>query len=251
MKLAPQTLELLARFRRALDGKMSPNTARAYSGDVRTFAVFLLEARGKALLDSREDDVGAYLSRTSAAVQSATLKRHRAGLAAFFEWASQAGLTSPMPVVALAAKPDSDPTTCVRAFRSALQRYGTLRDRAICALVFDAAIPVTSVGTLRRVDLDASGERWSVHLTNRRFLRQVSLQEPVRRCLADYLASLGEETSEFLFPTRQAESMSFTTIPVIVHHYCRLAGLDRDLRSLRKAFALERHRTPRSRRRAR
>ena len=51
------TLEIIDRFRSALEQRMSRNTARAYVGDVRTFAQFLVAQGKRLLLDVREEDV--------------------------------------------------------------------------------------------------------------------------------------------------------------------------------------------------
>jgi site-specific recombinase XerD len=230
----PLSEEWLVSFREELLRQHKPpNTARAYVADVRAFLEDFTAKGGEGFPASvRADDVRAHhgaLLRAGTALS--TLHRRRAGLAAFFTWATSAGTCRSNPVADIELPRVDPPVRKVlrqaelRRFLSAVRTHGSSRDVAVCELLAATGLLEKELVQLRVEDVSLGQRRGVLFVRGKGFReREVPLHQEIRRVLTEYLATR-QGIGPLLFPGRHGKPLNTSTIRRLVDRYERLSGV--------------------------
>jgi site-specific recombinase XerD len=222
----------------------SPATVRGYVTDLTVFARWL--ERDLATLEP--GDVREYRSvllKNGAAAQ--TVNRKLASLAAFGNWAVQAGVLTSNPAlnvksvetVALAPKwlDKKQRNSLVQAMKDDLQksriRYPRLwvlrlRDAVVVTLLLNTGLRVSEAANLRVCDIFLSERKASLTVRAGKGGKQrsVPINSEARRLLDEWFSVRPEAGSEMLFIGQRGEPMQVRSVQIAVARYAKLAGLD-------------------------
>ncbi|NOK07946.1 tyrosine-type recombinase/integrase [Corallococcus exercitus] len=163
--------------------------------------------------------------------QPSTLNRRRAGLSNFFAFLVATGHCRTSPVIDLTLPSVEVPIrkalsiTDLRRFLRTVREHGTLREQAICELLFGTGIREDEFVKLQLQDLAISERQGSVHVRGKGFReRTVPLNVDTRRILSPYLQAR-PSGGKTLFPGRGGKPRSPSTVWRIVARYQPLAGI--------------------------
>jgi site-specific recombinase XerD len=222
----------------------SPATVRGYVTDLTVFSRWL--ERDLAALEPA--DVREYRSsllKSGAAAQ--TVNRKLASLAAFGNWAVQAGLLTSNPAlnvksvetVALAPKwlDKKERNALIQALKDDLQksriRYPRLwvlrlRDAVVVTLLLNTGLRVSEVANLRVCDIFLSERKASLTVRAGKGGKQrsVPINSEARRLLDEWFSVRPDSGSEMLFIGQRGEPMQVRSVQIAVARYAKLAGLD-------------------------
>lgn len=231
--------DALVAWEAALEGEdLSPHTRRAYRADMIQFRRWWEETTGEAfdpaaltLPDLR--DWRAFLQRR---YKPATVNRKLEALRHFGRWAVETGRAPENVPARLKGLPEVElaPRGLTRkeqhALIRAVQRFGTVRDRALIVLLLHTGLRVSEVTALQVADLvlrERSGHV-RVRYGKRRKSRDVPLNATVRRVLVEYLSERGDSDApeQFVFLNRLGERLGDDGVGGVVAKYARLAGLE-------------------------
>jgi len=216
---------------RHLEGR-SPRTIAAYGADLRALFAWLAARTGRAARLADLDAAHARLwiaSQQAAGAQPRTIVRHRSALRRFTRYLTREGLLQldpaqrlPAPKVgralpkALGAAPLAE-----RLDGSWGNDPASLRDRAICELLYGAGLRVAELVTLDRGDLDLVGGWVRVRGKGARE-RLVCVGEPARAAIERYLRVLpawrerGAERAPALFRNPRGGRLTIRSVQRIV-----------------------------------
>jgi integrase/recombinase XerC len=238
-------MQLLQQFQNHLTLQdRSPATVRGYVTDLTVFTRWL----ERDLSTLKPADVREYRSallKNGAAAQ--TVNRKLAAIAAFGNWATQAGILTSNPAlnvksvetVALAPKwlDKKQRGDFVQALKDDLQkskmRYPRLwvlrlRDAAVITLILNTGLRVSEVASLRVSDLLLTERKASltVRAGKGRKQRVVPINTEARRLLDEWFTVRPDTSSEMLFIGQRGEPMQVRSVQLAVSRIAASAGLD-------------------------
>lgn len=242
----------------------APVTIQGYIGDVVLFARWYEQHFGEALNFTHFSPAAVRTYKQHLLAQQAgpqTINRRLASLAAYADWARQAGhLQVPNPVVGV-TKVNQAPlaprwldrkevASLLRAVEkeveAAIHRYprlqvNRLRDAAIVHLMLNTGLRVSEVAHLRLTDIQLSDRKGIVIVRQGKGgkRREVPLNARARQALEDYLNARPPGVTESLFLSLSSKGVQEKTIQRAVQRFARSAGLDSEVTPhvLRHTFA--------------
>ena len=237
-----------------LEEGLSRNTLDAYRRDLTLYAGWL-GTQGRALLDTRLQDLQAYFAARHAQTRATTANRRLTVFRRFFRWAMREGLVHADPTLDLLAarQPLRVPATLSEAQVERLLAapdVGTplgLRDRAMLELLYASGLRVSELVGLKVVHLGLKEHVLRV-LGKGNKERLVPFGAVAAQWLMRYLAEarpalLAGQASDDLFVTSRGRqpgtAMTRVMFWVTVKKHARRAGIQAPLspHTLRHAFA--------------
>ncbi len=237
-----------------LEEGLSRNTLDAYRRDLTLYAGWL-GTQGRALLDTRLQDLQAYFAARHAQTRATTANRRLTVFRRFFRWALREGLVHADPTLELLAarQPLRVPATLSEAQVERLLAapdVGTplgLRDRAMLELLYASGLRVSELVGLKVVHLGLQEHVLRV-LGKGNKERLVPFGAVAAQWLMRYLAEarpalLAGQASDDLFVTSRGRqpgtAMTRVMFWVTVKKHARQAGIQAPLspHTLRHAFA--------------
>jgi len=234
-----------------IEDGLAPLTLAAYRQDLGLYAAWLHQAHGRALHDSREADLLAYMAARHAATRATTANRRLTVFKRYFRWAVRERLVSTDPTLKLMAARQSlrVPKTLSEAQVEALLAAPDvatplgLRDRTMLELMYASGLRVSELVQAKTVHLGLAEAVLRVLGKGARE-RLVPFGEEAHAWLRRYLAEarpaiLGGRASDALFVTVQGEGMSRQMFWRLVKRYAVQGGVTAPLspHTLRHAFA--------------
>jgi integrase/recombinase XerC len=241
--LSPEGTEAVATYGRYLreHEDLATPTLRNYLSDLRHFGIWYetsyMESRAEGVsfdpADVTTPAITAYRSwmQHQARLKPATINRRLVTLNRYFAWALGQGRISrdpakpvkQVPVVGASPRHLSDREE--NALLTAVQRYGSLRDRTLIVLALHTGLRAGELVSLRREHVDRKERSGAVRVYGKRNkYREVPLNSTARETLREYNATLGEDP--WLFPNRRGGHISAQQLGEIVARYARLARVD-------------------------
>lgn len=222
---------------RHLEGR-SPRTVTAYGADLRALFAWLAERTGRPARLADLDAAHARLwiaSQQAAGARPRTIVRHRSALRRFTRYLTREGLLHFDPAQRLPApkvgRSLPKPLGAAPLAERLDGRWGddaaSLRDRAICELLYGAGLRVAELVTLDRGDLDLAAGWVRVRGKGARE-RLVCVGEPARAAIERYLRVLppwsgaAGERAPALFRNRRGGRITIRSVQRIVAR--RLSG---------------------------
>lgn len=222
----------------------SPTTVRGYITDLTVFSRWL----GRELSTLTAADVREYRSSLLDGGSAAqTVNRKLAALAAFGNWAAQAGLLTSNPAlhvkgvetVPLAPKwlDKKQRSALVQAARDDLQkaklRYPRLwllrlRDAVCVTLLLNTGLRVSELCSLKIGDLLLTERKSTLTVRAGKGTKQrtVPLNKEARQMLEQWLDARPQTGDDFLFSGQRGERMQVRSVQLAVARLAKLAGLD-------------------------
>jgi integrase/recombinase XerD len=252
-RVGPDTVASIDRFVDALwieDG-LAPLTLAAYRRDLTLYAAWLHDAHGKALDDSGETDLLAFMAQRHAATKATTANRRLSVFKRYFRWAVRERHLVVDPTLKLdsARQPLRVPKTLSEEQVEALLAapdIGTalgLRDRAMLELMYASGLRVSELVLLKTVHLSLDQGVLRVMGKGSRE-RLVPFGAEAHEWLRRYLAQarpglLKREASADLFLSVRGAAMTRQMFWKIVKRHALAAGITAPLspHTLRHAFA--------------
>jgi integrase/recombinase XerD len=234
-----------------LEHGLAALTLQAYRRDLMLYAGWLARRHGRALDDSTEADLLAYVAERHAATRATTANRRLSVFRRYFRWALRERRIGADPTLRLLAarQPLRVPRTLSEAQVEALLAATDpstplgLRDRAMLELMYASGLRVSELVRLKTVQLALDDGVLRVLGKGSRE-RLVPFGEQARDGLLRYLreargAILGGQRSEALFVTARGEGMTRQMFWRIVKRSALQAGITAPLspHTLRHAFA--------------
>ncbi|HEX6548769.1 MAG TPA: tyrosine-type recombinase/integrase [Candidatus Dormibacteraeota bacterium] len=190
----------------AVEANKSPNTVRAYAGEIRRFGGFLA-ARGHSLQmdDIGIDDLRAYQRHLASGRKAASRARALVALRSWLRWLAREGLIArddsnriTLPKLEERLPKPMPPEELARLL-SALPRSTAIerRDRALVYFLISTGCRISEALNLDRADVPRQGNRLIVTGKGNK-QRAVFLTEDAKRALDEYLEAR-EDTSLALF----------------------------------------------------
>jgi len=218
-------------LRRAL----SPSSVRAYLGVIKRFVAWWEGASGesfdpRAVTPLDVVDYRRYLQGRG--FKPATVNFNLEAIKSFFRWLKEERALPDNPAEGVKKIPEARPSPRwltrreVGLLSRTVQRYGTVKDRALFALLLHAGLRVSETISLRLEDVvirDRSGFVRVRYGKGGKY-REVPLNVTVRRILKEYLAELPPR-SEWLFPGRRGP-MTPRAVQKRLKLFGRIAGVD-------------------------
>ena len=234
-----------------IEDGLAPLTLAAYRRDLELFAVWLGRSAARALDETRESDLLAYMAERHAGTRATTANRRLTVFKRYFRWAVREHLVSADPTLKLLAarQPLRVPKTLSEAQVESLLAAPEvdtplgLRDRAMLELMYASGLRVSELVQVKTVHLSLSDAVLRVLGKGARE-RLLPFGEEALAWLQRYLAEaraaiLAGQASEALFVTRQGGAMSRQMFWKLVRRYAVQAGVTAPLspHTLRHAFA--------------
>jgi integrase/recombinase XerD len=234
-----------------LEDGLAANTLAAYRRDLALYARWLAEAAGRAIDDTRESDLFAYMTARHAATRATTANRRLTVFKRYFRWALRERRIAADPTLKLltAKQPLRVPKTLSEAQVEALlaapdvDRALGLRDRAMLELMYASGLRVSELVTIRTVQVALA--EGVLRVTGKGAKeRLVPFGEEANGWLRRYLgaarpAILGAQSSDALFVTARGGPMTRQMFWQLVKKHALVAGITAPLspHTLRHAFA--------------
>lgn len=224
---------------------------QAYRRDLSLLAAWLAQQGGAGLLQASEADLLAYITARHQQTRATTANRRLTVFKRFYRWALREHLLSIDPTLKLlsARQPMRSPKTLSEAQVEALlaapdvQSPLGLRDRTMLELMYASGLRVSELVELKTVQVSLDEGALRVMGKGARE-RMVPFGATAHDWLRQYLAQsrpalLGPKSSEALFVSVRATSLSRQMFWILVKRYAQLAGIDAPLspHTLRHAFA--------------
>ncbi len=234
-----------------IEDGLAPLTLAAYRRDLSLYAAWLQRECGRALDDSTEADLLAFIAQRHAATRATTANRRLTVFKRYFRWAVREHIVAADPTLKLLAarQPLRVPKTLSEAQVEALLAAPDaatprgLRDRAMLELMYASGLRVSELVQLKTVHVGL-GEGVLRVLGKGARERLVPFGEEAHEWLRRYLAEgrsaiLGPQASEALFVTRRGSGMTRQMFWRLVKQYAAAAGITAPLspHTLRHAFA--------------
>jgi len=235
-----------------LERGLSQNTLAAYQSDLRAFAQWLSEERGRALLEAERADLLDYLTRLA---QQGRNPRSSARLLSclrqFYQYLRRRGLIEADPSARVEAPklgrplPKSLSEAEVEALLNAPDTEDARghRDRTMLEVLYASGLRVSELVNLTPGQVNLTQGVLRI-LGKGGKERLVPLGEDACDWLRDYtrgprLDILGGRVSDFLFPTRRSDCMTRQAFWQLIKRYAIQAGIRKPLspHTLRHAFA--------------
>ena len=234
-----------------LEDGLSALTLAAYRRDLGLLAAWLHSQQGRALAQTRESDLLAYMLARHAATRATTANRRLSVFRRFFRWAVREHLLEADPTLRLLAArqplrvPRTLSETQVEALLAAPETTHPLgvRDRCMLELMYASGLRVSELVQIKTVQLGMNEGVLRVMGKGARE-RLVPFGDEAHAWLTRYLSEaraeiLGAQTSDDLFVTRQGQGMTRQMFWRIVKKQALQAGIGVHLspHTLRHAFA--------------
>jgi len=235
-----------------LEEGLSSATRAAYRSDLQSLADFLSDSQcGRALPQSRPEDLLAYIALRHASSNSTSANRRLSCMRRYYRWLMQRGIRGDDPSVAIrsARQPARVPhTLSEEQVETLLKAPDTatllgLRDKAMLECLYATGMRVSELVSLRLAQVSMRDAVVKVVGKGNKE-RLVPLGEEALHWIGRWLREgrsvvLGARTSDALFPTAQAEPMTRQRFWVLLRNYARKAGIRAALspHGLRHAFA--------------
>ena len=234
-----------------IEDGLAPLTLAAYRRDLSLYAAWLLAAQGRALDETGEADLLAFMAARHAATRATTANRRLTVFKRYFRWAVRERLVAADPTLRLLAArqalrvPKTLSESQVEALLAA-PATGTplgLRDRTMIELMYASGLRVSELVTLKTVRLNL--DQGVLHVTGKGARERlvpfgVEAHDWLRRYLARSRAEiLSGQASDALFVTRRGAGMSRQMFWRLIKRYAVAAGVTAPLspHTLRHAFA--------------
>lgn len=248
-----RSLAAIDRFVAALwieDG-LADNSAAAYRRDLTLYARWLAASAGRALDDSTETDLLAYMAHRHATSRATTANRRLTVFKRYFRWALRERGVAADPTVRLASakQPMRVPKALSEAQVDALlaapdaTRPLGLRDRAMLELMYASGLRVSELVGLKTVHVGL-GEGALRVMGKGSKERMVPFGAEAQAWIERYLrearaAILGGRSTDALFVTARGAAMTRQMFWKLVKRYALAAGVRGALspHTLRHAFA--------------
>jgi integrase/recombinase XerD len=234
-----------------LEDGLAAHTLAAYRLDLTLYARWLAACEGRALDDTRESDLFAYMAARHAATKATTANRRLTVFKRYFRWALRERRIVADPTLKLltARQPLRVPKTLsepqVEALLAApdVERPLGLRDRAMLELMYASGLRVSELVTIKTVQVALA--EGVLRVTGKGSKeRLVPFGEEAHQWLRRYLAEaraaiLGPRSSDALFVTARGAAMTRQMFWQLVKKYALRAGITAPLspHTLRHAFA--------------
>ena len=234
-----------------IEDGLAPLTLAAYRRDLTLYAAWLLVAQAKALDETAEPDLLAFMAARHKATRATTANRRLTVFKRYFRWAVREHLVTADPTLRLLAArqalrvPKTLSESQVEALLAAPDTDTPLglRDRTMIELMYASGLRVSELVTLKTVYLGM--DQGVVHVTGKGSReRLVPFGAEAHEWLRRYLAQsrpeiLGRQASDALFVTRRGAGMSRQMFWRIVKQQAVAAGITAPLspHTLRHAFA--------------
>ena len=234
-----------------IEDGLAPLTLAAYRRDLSHYAFWLQQCAAKALVDSSEADLLAFMAVRHAATRATTANRRLTVFKRFFRWVLRERLVAADPTLRLQAarQPLRVPKTLSEAQVEALLAASDvntplgLRDRAMIELMYASGLRVSELVLAKTVQLSLDEGVMRVLGKGARE-RLVPFGAEAHEWLQRYLATsraeiLGARSSDALFVTRRGNGMTRQMFWRIVKQHAIKAGVSAPLspHTLRHAFA--------------
>jgi integrase/recombinase XerD len=234
-----------------IEDGLAPLTLAAYRRDLVLFSAWLAVTADKAIADTREADLLAYMSERHAETRATTANRRLTVFKRFFRWALREHLTAADPTLKLLAArqplrvPKSLSETMVEALLAApdTTRPLGLRDRTMLEVIYASGLRVSELVGLKtvHVGLDEGVLRVVGKGSKERLVPfGAEAHDWLRRYLAlGRAAILKGQASDAMFVTARGGAMTRQMFWNIVKRHARAAGIVTPLspHTLRHAFA--------------
>jgi integrase/recombinase XerD len=253
MTVVEQSSEAIDRFVDALwieDG-LARNSLDAYRRDLTLYAVWLAAEHQRALNETRESDLLAYISARHADSKATSSNRRLTVFKRYFRWALREHLLTADPTLKLlmAKQIQRVPKTLSEAQVEALLAAPDvdtplgLRDRTMLELMYASGLRVSELVNLKTVHMGL-GES-ALHVTGKGAKeRLVPFGEEAHAWLLRYLAEaraviLGGQSTDALFVTARGAAMTRQMFWQIIKKHAVVGGVHVPLspHTLRHAFA--------------
>ncbi len=234
-------------FLRALAGRnLSPQTLRAYRGDVRQFVAWLRETNGVAETpaDVTRLDATEYLAHLAGrGLSGVTRARKLAALRELFRYLEGIGVVSRSPLAGVETPKREQrgrsylsPEEYNRLLAAA---GGHPRDFCILTLFLQTGVRIGELCALRTDDVDLPGRVLHVREGKGQVARDIPLEKKATQALKTYLATRPVLAPDALFLSRSGEPLREWGVRDLLAKYCQLAGIARKVvpHSLRHTFA--------------
>jgi len=216
---------------RHLEGR-SPRTIEAYGADLHALFRWLAESTGRPARLGDLDPAHARLwiaSQQAAGARPRTIVRHRSALRRFTRYLTREGLLSHDPALRLPAPKIGRSLPRALAAEPLAERLdgnwggdtASVRDQAICELLYGAGLRVAELVALERADLDLGGGWVRVRGKGARE-RLVCVGEMARGALERYLAVVpswseaGGDAAPAIFRNRRGGRLTIRSVQRIV-----------------------------------
>ncbi len=254
-------LQLLDSFCLSLSSQRnaSPQTVRAYRGDISAFLKWC-ERESVDVLDATHREVRRFLAYLDQARYSRrTVNRRLSAIKSFYRWLVVEGTVESSPAEVLQGPKQGKPlpravhrhemdrllSVALEGKRPEEATPQELRDRAILELLYASGLRVSEAAGLRLSGLDLH-ERLVRVMGKGSKERIVPLHATACKALDDYLrlgrsALLGSGSSEAVFVSARGNDMSANAIRIVFKQALRKAGLDESLspHAMRHSFATD------------
>ncbi|ACX53255.1 integrase family protein (plasmid) [Ammonifex degensii KC4] len=225
---------------------LSPSSVRAYLGVVRRFVAWWEGTSGEAF-DPRAvtpldvADYRRYLRGRG--LKPATVNFNLEAVKSFFRWLKEERALPDNPAEGVKKVPEVKPSPRwltrreVGLLARAVQRYGTVKDRALFALLLHAGLRVSEAVSLRLEDVVVRERSGFVRVRYGKGgkYREVPLNVTVRRVLKEYLAELPPQGGGWLFPGKKGP-MTPRAVQKRLKFFGRIAGVEVTPHKLRHTF---------------
>jgi len=234
-----------------LEDGLAKNTLDAYRRDLNLFAHWLRDARARALLEARAEDLQAYFAARHADSKATSANRRLAVLRRFYQFALRGNRIAADPCLKMtsARQPPRFPKILSEAQVEALLAAPPvdtplgLRDRTMLELLYASGLRVSELVTLRTVEVGMN--EGVLRITGKGGkTRLVPFGEVARGWIERYLqeargAILGGQVDDALFVTARGGPMTRQMFWTLIKKYALRAGVNVPLspHTLRHAFA--------------
>ncbi len=234
-----------------IEDGLAPLTLAAYRRDLTLYAAWLLAHADKALDNSTEADLLAFISQRHASTRATTANRRLTVFKRYFRWALREKLVGADPTLRLesARQPLRLPKSLSEAQVEALLTAPDvdtplgLRDRAMIELMYASGLRVSELVQAKAVHLSLDDGVIRVLGKGARE-RLVPFGAEAQAWLVRYLAEsrpaiLGAQASDALFVTRRGAGMTRQMFWTLIKRHALKAGITAPLspHTLRHAFA--------------
>ncbi|HZF80302.1 MAG TPA: site-specific tyrosine recombinase XerD [Rubrivivax sp.] len=234
-----------------IEDGLAPLTLAAYRRDLALFASWLAAHNGRALDQTSETDLQAFMADRHGQTKATTANRRLTVFKRYFRWALRERLLASDPTLRLTAArqplrlPKSLSEAQVEALLAApdVTKPLGLRDRTMIELMYASGLRVSELVTLKSVDLGL--DEGVVRVLGKGARERLvpfgaEAHDWLRRYLGEARAAiLGGQSSHALFVTRLGEGMTRQMFWRLIKQHALKAGITAPLspHTLRHAFA--------------